>query len=64
VTLLDVNLFTGGMTFSIIDDSDLNAADTLIAEKKEKRKLPKKKISFEKELPKNKHKNKDKQKLF
>ena len=64
VTLLDVNLFTGGMTFSIIDDNDLNAADTLVHQKKEKKKFPKKKISIEKEIPKNKHKNKDKQKLF
>lgn len=50
ITLVEVNLLTGGMVFNIVDDSDLNEANTLIAEKKTKKKLGKKKKAIKTSL--------------
>ncbi len=48
VILLDVNVLTGGMSFNILDDKDLNNSDTLISHKKSHPKKPKKKHLKEK----------------
>lgn len=64
VTLLEVNLFTGGMSLTIIDESDLNDSETLVGnklDKKEKKKLGKIKESLKNKM---KLKKKDKQKLL
>lgn len=46
VVLLEVNVLTGGMMFNIIDDKDLNDSQTLLHDKKPKKKSTNKPFKF------------------